>query len=193
MPRIDDVKVRRRLFLIREAESKGVKWACMRMGLHRSTFYYWKKRYDQYGEEGLKDHSRRPHRSPKKTSDTIIRLISEIREDTQRGPRTISVLLRRDHGLRIPSSTVHRVLRREGYIVSKVKQPKKLHLKRYQATKPGERIQLDIKYVPYRLRDGTRGRGYQYTHRFATAPSGSSQPLPGGGYSPGISSKNSCI
>ncbi len=35
---------------------------------------------------------------------------------------------------------------------------------RYQSSKPGDRIQIDVKYVPYRIQEGRLGaRTYQYT------------------------------
>jgi transposase InsO family protein len=160
---ITDMKVRQRLFMIEEGKKWGILVACQRLGVHRSYFYYWKKRYDQGGVEGLDNRSTRPHHSPTKIRGEKVRLISELREHTQQGPKTISSLMNRNHGIHIPSSTVHRVLVREGYITAKERKVKTPHVKRYQSKRPGDRVQIDIKYIPYRLKDGTKGRGYQYT------------------------------
>jgi transposase InsO family protein len=159
---IHDLSVRKRLFWIKEAQRLGVNQACLKLGIYKSHFYYWKKRYDLLGLEGLKAQSRKPKSSPSLSKPELVQKVLALREDTQRGADTISLLLYRHHGLKIHRSTIHKILKREGLIQKKNSKPKKKHLLRYQAPKPG-RIQIDVKYVPYRIQDGTNGRAYQYT------------------------------
>jgi transposase InsO family protein len=86
-----------------------------------------------------------------------------LREETRRGADTIALLLKKRFGMVVARSTVHHILKREGRVAKREKLPKKKHPLRYQASKPGDRVQIDVKYVPYRIREGTFGRTYQYT------------------------------
>ena len=60
-------KVRHRLAMLRHAEevSGNVAATCRYYGISRQTFYKWLRRYEELGEEGLRDRSSRPqHVSP---------------------------------------------------------------------------------------------------------------------------------
>lgn len=161
---IHDVAVRKRVFWIREAERLGVNRACKGLGIYKSHLYYWKRRFDQSGIEGLKNRPRRPRRSPRLSRASLVMKILLLRRETGgRGADTIALLLKGRFGLKVSRSTVHKVLRREDQIKKRERPPKKKHKLRYQADKPGDRIQIDVKYVPYRIQDGTFGRAYQYT------------------------------
>jgi transposase InsO family protein len=160
---IRDAMVRKRLFWIREAARLGVNQACLKLGIHKSHFYYWKRRFDRKGVEGLFPRSRCPRSSPRLSPRTLVRRVLHLREETRRGADTIALLLGKRFGLKIPRSTVHKILTREGLVQKRQRPFKKKHPLRYQASKPGDRIQIDVKYVPYRIAEGTFGRAYQYT------------------------------
>lgn len=161
---IHDVTVRKRVFWIREAQRLGVNRACKSLGIYKSHFYYWKRRFDQSGAEGLKNHPRRPRSSPRLSKSPLVMKILLLRRETGgRGADTIALLLKSRYGLKISRSTIHKILKREDQIKKRERPPKKKHKLRYQADKPGDRIQIDVKYVPYPIRDGTFGRAYQYT------------------------------
>lgn len=160
---IRETSVRKRLFWIKEAERLGVNRACQKLGIYKSQFYYWKRRYDLEGIDGLKVRSCRPKSSPRLSRTSLVAKILEIRRETLRGADTIAVLLNSRYGLKVCRSTIHNVLRREGQIKKRERPPKKKHRLRYQSERPGDRVQIDVKYVPYRIEDGTLGRAYQYT------------------------------
>jgi transposase InsO family protein len=160
---LKDVAVRKRLFWMEQAERLGVNQACLKLGIYKSHFYYWKRRFKKEGIEGLVSRSRRPKRCPRLSRKGLVRKVLELRKETHRGADTIALLLKKRFGLQIPRSTVHKILRREGQVQKREKPPKKKHPLRYQASKPGDRVQIDVKYVPYRIREGTYGRAYQYT------------------------------
>jgi len=160
---IQDVLVRKRLFWIKEANRLGVRPACLKLGIHRSHYYYWKRRFDQWGEIGLYNRSRRPKRSPKLSKQEIVKRVLLLREETYRGADTLALLYLKRYQARVPRSTIMNILRRAGKIEKRNKKSKKKHPLRYQASSPGDRIQIDVKYVPYRIQEGTFGRAYQYT------------------------------
>lgn len=162
-PYIQDCSVRKRLFWIHEAQRLGVNRACLKLGIYKSHFYYWKRRFDRNGWEGLANQSRRPKHMPRLSDSSLVQKVLAVREDTDRGADTIALLLWQKHRLKVHRSTVNKILKREGKIVKPERKPKKKHKLRYEASHPGDRIQIDVKYVPYKIQDGTFGRAYQYT------------------------------
>lgn len=161
---IQDSRIRKRLFWLQEAHRLGVNRACLRLGIYKSHFYYWKRRFDGLGIDGLANRSKRPKRMPRLSDSALVQKVLAVREDTDRGADTIALLLWQKHRLKVHRSTVHKILKREGKIIKPEKKPKKKHKLRYQSSHPGDRIQIDVKYVPYKIQDGTwNGRAYQYT------------------------------
>ncbi len=65
-------KMRYRLRVLRHAEevSGSVAATCRSYGISRQCFYKWKYRFAEFGEEGLRDRSSAPHRSPNQTKST---------------------------------------------------------------------------------------------------------------------------
>src|ERR1700761_3577641 len=89
---------------------------CKEFGISRPTGYLWLKRYRAGGVSGVAELSRRPHRSPERTAESIEHRISQLRrERPDWGARKLAVLLEQE-GIAIPAATVHRVLLRHGLI-----------------------------------------------------------------------------
>lgn len=153
-------KVRQRLNLIRSAKKYGVSIACERLGRHRSYYYYWFSRYKKYGIKGLEDRSRRPKRMPRKTNRKLEGKVICMRRRTGYGKERLHEYLK-DKGVIIPSSTIGSILKRRGLLIKKRKwKTAKKHIKRYDLLYPGQRVQMDIKYVPYKVKGK---QWYQYT------------------------------
>jgi len=53
---------------------------CGRFGISRTVGYKWKKRFIKGGQRGLKDRSRRPHRSPNQISRRWVKWIRRLRK-----------------------------------------------------------------------------------------------------------------
>ena len=71
-----DVLVGYRLRLFTLAEERGnVSEACRLMGIHRSTYYHWKRQVDRHGLEMLRPRERRrpqmPNQLPKMIEERI--------------------------------------------------------------------------------------------------------------------------
>lgn len=58
--------------ILHEAKEKGVKKTLSKYGLYPATYYYWKRKYDVYGSEGLE------HSKLKEREDRIKRLEKEL-------------------------------------------------------------------------------------------------------------------
>lgn len=88
-------------------------------GISRATAYKWIHRYQDFGDDGLKEKSRRPHNSPRKTPAEIEEAIVALRKKKPRwGPKKIiEVLSNVEPEVRWPApSTAGEVLKRHGMI-----------------------------------------------------------------------------
>lgn len=118
----------------------------------------WVSLYKKYGEEGLIPKSTRPKSNPKETSIHIKEKVIELRKKTKLCAIKLHWKLEKQ-GIKIHERTVGKILKADG-LVRKYR-VKKVKYKYIKATlKPGELIEIDVKYVP-----GTvAGRRYfQYT------------------------------
>ena len=81
-------EIKRKKRVIEYAEKNGnIKTACRRFGIARSTFYLWRDRYRESGDEGLK--SRRfgcHHNHPQKTPGEVVEKILYLRRTYHMGP-----------------------------------------------------------------------------------------------------------
>jgi transposase InsO family protein len=174
-----DVLVGYRLRLFTLAEELGnVSAACRAMGVDRSTYYRLKRRVDRWGLEALNVRERRRPRMPNQIGPHIEqRIIAFALGHPGYGPRRISAELAREKwgGLRISEHGVWRVLVRVGLntrskrlaLIARHRDPyeRKPDLpppeRHIDATRPGEKVQLDCFYVG-RL-SGTKGTVWQHT------------------------------
>jgi len=143
---------------------RGVAQTCREFGWSRKTFYKWKKRYAAGDAAALADQSRAPRRSPRATSQDVVRKILYLRQTYHFGPRRIADYLKRFHQVAIAPSSVHRLLGKHGLSRLPANQKHRPHGKRwqrYEKPQPGHRLQLDVKFLE-RI-PGTRKRLYQFT------------------------------
>lgn len=158
---VSDV-VRQRLFLMRLGRKIGVRRACERMGKHRSFYYYWDKRYREKGWRALWDRSRRPQNMPRLTSPEIEKAVVRMRKRTRYGKERLHDELK-DRGVVVPVSTIGKILDRKKLLVKqRTYATEKKHTRMYNLLYPGQRVQMDIKYVPSDVSPIGR-RYYQYT------------------------------
>jgi len=156
-----------RIKIIRHAseETLNVARTCRHFGISRKTFYKWIKRYEAYGNAGLCDQPKTPHKSPIETSPEVVSKILYLRQNYHFGPARIRNYLQRYHNIKIATSTVHRVLQRNNLarLPSNLKKYQRQNhkWKRYEKQQPGHRVQIDVKFLE-RI-PGTKKRLYQYT------------------------------
>ncbi len=99
----------------------------------------WATRYAAMGAAGVQDRSSRPHRSPTRTPQSLVRKIGHLRWKQRLGPVTIGAQLG------MPASTVHAVLvrcrlNRLRYIDKRTGEI----VRRYEHDHPGSMIHVDV-------------------------------------------------
>lgn len=125
------------------------------------------KKYDGTAES-LKNKSRRPHSHPNQHTAEEIKKIKDYKyKNKDTGLVVLWVKLRRN-GYTRSITSLYRVMQRIGIYTKTPSKKKEYEPKPYQnMTHPGERVQIDVKYVP--LKSLTKevkekdGRYYQYT------------------------------
>lgn len=174
-----DVVYRFRLRTMALAEELGnVRAACRIMGIHRSTFYRWRRKVERYGAEMLRPRERRHPRMPNATPLlTERRVIAFALAHPGFGPRRIAAELAWEKwgAVTISASGVYRVLRRHGlntrakrlslvagYAAPPEPGPRPVPEPRHlEVDEPGELVQIDCFRIG-RLA-GTKGVVWQYT------------------------------
>jgi transposase InsO family protein len=173
----DDALFGYRLQLFELAARTSVTAACRTFGIHRSTYYAWKKQVDRHGLEVLRPRERRRPRMPNQLSVLIEqRIISFAIAHPGLGPRRVAAELARPRwgGIVVSANGVWRVLCRHGLntrskrfaLVAGYRAPyepprsseKPLHI---DVERPGELVGIDCFYVG-RLRK-TDGAVWQLT------------------------------
>lgn len=155
-----------------------------RCGVHRSTIYRWKRRWDKLNEHVQLTNDNRPTRaagshfriaaiswrvptlsskpltSPTAIPESIVRLVISLRQLLKRCAEVAWFHLIHDNGVSINLSSVRRILKRHLYINGRKKRVRSDNPVRPAVTKPGELVQTGtIHYVdPF-----TKRRRYVYT------------------------------
>ena len=136
-----------RLEFVRLAQQGGVSVAelCRRFGVSRETGFQYLRRYRENGVEGLKDRSRRPHSSPRRTAAEMETRIVALREAHPWGGRKLARRLK-DLGVAgVPAvSTVTEVLRRHGKL-DPAEAVKHQAFQRFERSAPNDLWQMDFK------------------------------------------------
>ena len=155
---------------------RNVSRVCQMYGISRSQFYYWKKRLDLPSSTGKRSksrfhrllaYSRRPNTSLKTYPEEVIKLILRIRKRTNRGADHIWFMLRDKYQIYVSVTGIYKVLKREGLI--KARRHRRKENKTYVAPKylPGEKIQIDVKYVPLKDEKAKRkGKDYRFVYQY---------------------------
>lgn len=137
--------IRMRLRWVKLYEELGIAGVvCLRCGISRPTLRKWWSRYQEHGEAGLLEESRRPKSSPtKKVLPAHERLIADLR-DRKLGHRRIQNELRRLHEISLSTATIHKVLERIGKPILNRKRAYRKQVVRYSRPIPGDRVQMDV-------------------------------------------------
>jgi transposase InsO family protein len=118
----------------------------------------WLSAYRKYGEQGLEPKSTRPKTNPKETPIRIKEKIIEIRKKDKECAKVISWKLSAQ-GIRIHPRTISKIIKAEG--LTRKYRIRKIKYKYVKALlKPGELIEIDVKYVPRKLNNR---QYYQFT------------------------------
>ena len=146
--------------------------AAERFQVSRPTATRWAERYRQHGRAGMADRSSRPHRSPGRTPQPMVRQIVHLRWKQRLGPVAIAARVG------CAPSTAHRVLvrcriNRLWHVDRVTGEP----VRRYEMTRPGELVHVDIKKlgnIPdgggWRIHGKAQGIANRQAHRDSTRP-----------------------
>jgi transposase InsO family protein len=122
------------------------------------TLERWVAAYRQSGAAGLEPKSTRPKTNPKETPIRIKEQIIELRKQDQDSALTLKYQAAK-LGIRIHERTIGKFIKAEG--LTRKYRIRKVATKYVKALlKPGDLVEIDIKYVPGRLEDK---RYYQFT------------------------------
>jgi transposase InsO family protein len=173
----DDVLFGYRQALFAEAAKTSIAEACRRFGVHRSTYYAWKRAVDRHGLEVLRPRERRrpkmPNQLPKMVEE---RILSFSIAHPGLGPKRIAAELRRHKwgAIVVSPNGVWKVLCRHGLntrakrlglvagYAAPYEPPRDPGPERHiDVSRPGELVGIDCFYVG-RLR-GTEGKVWQLT------------------------------
>lgn len=135
--------MRFRQAVIEYSQKYGVTKAAVRYRLNRQYIYRWRKRYDGT-LQSLADRSRKPHYHPNQHTPLILNM-------RRRNPNTGLVVLwakLRMRGYSRSISGLYKFLRKRYAMAVKLPNPKQVSKPYEQMQYPGQRVQIDVKYVP---------------------------------------------
>jgi transposase InsO family protein len=139
-----DIQEQRVRFVVEALQAKRPMSAlCAEYDISRPTGYLWLERYREGGVTAIAERSRRPHRSPEKTSSELeLRVVALRQCYPDWGARKLGVLLARQ-GIRLPQSTVHRILLRHDLVREADRH--RPAVKRFEREQPNQLWQMDFK------------------------------------------------
>lgn len=157
-----DIKFR--LSLIKYAEKYGVSKAARKYKTNRQYVYRWMKRYDGT-ENSLRDRSRRPHHHPNEHTPSELKLIRDMRRRNPHAGLVVFWVKLRQRGYSRTIPALWRVLKKLGLAPAKLPNPKYVPKPYEQMQYPGQRVQVDVKFVPAAclVGDAKGEKFYQYT------------------------------
>jgi transposase InsO family protein len=152
---VSTVESRSEFVRLASRDEANVRELCRRYGISSATGYKWIRRYEEAGEAGLKDRSRRPKNSPNRSNREFESHVLRIRrEQPAWGAVTIRQVLQ-DEGIAVKAaSTVHAILVRHGQIDPKESE-KHRPWKRFEHAAPNDLWQMDFK-GHFAVQDGKR-------------------------------------
>ena len=145
----------------------GVTKAAIKFCECRRTIYRWRKRYDG-SLESLRDKSRRPHYHPNQHTEEEIKMIKNYKNNNKDTGLVVLWVKLRKAGYTRTVQGLYRVLQRLGiYKKAPSKKKESEPCEWVTGTYPGEKVQVDVKYVPKKcMSPELQEKGekyYQYT------------------------------
>ena len=108
---------------------------------------YWLKQYREYGLSGLENKSTRPRSQPNETPIRIKERVLELRKDMNDECALKLSWDLAEEGIKLHERTIGKILKNEG-MTRKYRTRKQYPPRPKTEFKPGELIEIDVKYVP---------------------------------------------
>lgn len=143
---VSTVSLRKEFIMLANQEGANLSELCRRFGISRKTAYKWRDRYDEAGNKGLQDRSRRPHRSNHRTPEPVEQRVLSMRDAHPAwGGRKIRRRLQDLGHTALPSvSTLTEILRRHGRLDT-AESAKHTAWQRFEHAAPNRLWQMDFK------------------------------------------------
>jgi transposase len=140
------VSQRQEFVMLASAENANIRQLCRRFGISPTAGYKWLGRYQSDGLAGLKDQSRRPKNSPRRSSDEVEQAVVKLRQKHPTwGGRKLRARLEALQEPEVPSaSTITAILHRHQLITPEASQDHK-PWRRFEHPHPNDLWQMDFK------------------------------------------------
>ncbi len=150
--------------LINYSKKHGVTKAAIRYKTNRQYIYRWLKRYDGT-LQSLADKSHRPHHHPNQHTEAELKLIKDMRRRNPNAGLVVFWVKLMQRGYTRSVTGLYRVLKRTGEVAVKPKNPKYIPKPYEKMLYPGQRVQIDVKFVPASclVGEAKAEKYYQYT------------------------------
>lgn len=133
--------------LILYAEKYGVTKAAIQYKTNGQYIYRWKRRYDGT-RESLINKSCRPQHHPNEHRESELKLINDMYLRNRKCGLVVLWVKLRERGYSRSITSLYRILKKRGLKREKPANPKYVPKPYEQMRYPGQRIQIDVKYVP---------------------------------------------
>jgi transposase len=130
-----------------EVNGKTIPDVCAIFGISKKTYHKWYNRDHGYGTNMYR--SRRPHPHTKLTPDLQM-IVIEAKQMYNYGPEKMRLFLADRHHTTISGTALYKFFKKRR-LIRKPQRKQSWYTpmkERYVATRPGENVQLDVKYVP---------------------------------------------
>lgn len=156
--------MRYRQAIILYSQKYGVTKAAIRYKTNRQYIYRWLKRYDGT-LQSLADKSHRPYHHPNEHTADELKLILDMRKRNMNAGLVVFWVKLRQRGYTRSVTGLYRLLRRQGQMAVKLPNPKYIPKPYEQMQYPGQKVQIDVKFVPSAciVGDAKGQKFYQYT------------------------------
>ena len=156
--------MRYRQALVLYANKYGVTKAAIRYKTNRQYVYRWMKRYDGT-LQSLADHSHRPKSHPNQHTEAELKLITDMRRRNPHAGLVVFWVKLRQRGYTRSITGLYRILLKTKQTSVKPPNPKYIPKPYEKMYFPGQRVQVDVKFVPDSclVGDAKGKKFYQYT------------------------------
>ena len=130
-----------------EEYSKTVNEVCDIFGISRKTYYKWYRRDHGLGSNQYKNRAEHPHT---KIKGQVRILLVEAKKKYNYGPEKMRLYLKRETGVEVSAKNIYMFMKKKDLIRKPQKKQKWYTPMKepFYTQKPGENVQLDVKYVP---------------------------------------------
>jgi transposase InsO family protein len=142
---MDAMSLRKEFVMLAKQAGANIRALCRQYQVSSRTGYKWLKRYEQEGETGLVDQSKRPKHIHTQTERVMEEKVLEVREQTGWGGRKIARVLQDQGYAHVPHpNTITDILRRAGKLEEE-ECAKHQPMQRFERDQPNELWQMDFK------------------------------------------------